>query len=126
MGKQFGFIMDRVDENEFLKMILEDGKAFQGTGVVQIFSLPESIWIKRIRRVICLIRLECRYTDAGRLKKIITKGGIRTNSAYDDDGTEDGLLYDAFLCYELNGSRTGKCRKQRTAFPIYTVITAGH
>ena len=46
MGKQFGFIMDRVDENEFLKMILEDGKAFQGTGVMQIFSLPESIWIK--------------------------------------------------------------------------------
>ena len=46
MGKQFGFIMDRVDENEFLKMILEDGKAFQGTGVMQIFSPPESIWIK--------------------------------------------------------------------------------
>ena len=51
-------------------------------------------------------------------KKIITKGGIRTGYTYDEDGnisrltigdgTEEGLLYDAFMLYDLNGNRTGK------------------
>ncbi len=61
---------------------------------------------------------EYRYTDAGRIKEIITKNGIRTSYAYDEDGnisrltigdgTEEGLLYDAFMLYDLNGNRTGK------------------
>ncbi len=51
-------------------------------------------------------------------KKIITKGGIRTGYTYDEDGnisrltsgdgTEEGLLYGAFMLYDLNGNRTGK------------------
>ena len=61
---------------------------------------------------------EYRYTDAGRIKEIITKNGIRTSYAYDEDGnisrltigdgTEEGLFYDAFMLYDLNGNRTGK------------------
>lgn len=61
---------------------------------------------------------EYHYTDAGRIKEIITKGGIRTSYTYDEDGnisrltigdgTEEGLLYDAFMIYDLNGNRTGK------------------
>ena len=59
-----------------------------------------------------------RYTNAGRIKEIITQNGIRTSYDYDEDGnvsrltigdgTEEGLLYDAFLLYDLNGNRTGK------------------
>ncbi len=61
---------------------------------------------------------EYRYTDAGRIKEITTKGGIRTSYTYDEDGnisrltigdgTEEGMLYDAFMLYDLNGNRTGK------------------
>ena len=61
---------------------------------------------------------EYRYTDAGRIKEIITTGGIKTGYNYDEDGnisrltigdgTEDGLLYDDFMLYDLNGNRTGK------------------
>ncbi len=61
---------------------------------------------------------EYHYTDAGRIKEITTKGGIRTSYTYDEDGnisrltigdgTEEGLLYDAFMIYDLNGNRTGK------------------
>ena len=64
------------------------------------------------------ILTEYRYTNAGRIKEIITKNGIRTTYAYDEDGnisrltigdgTEEGLLYDAFMLYDLNGNRTGK------------------
>ena len=64
------------------------------------------------------ILTEYRYTNAGRIKEIITKNGIRTTYAYDEDGnisrltigdgTEKGLLYDAFMLYDLNGNRTGK------------------
>ena len=59
-----------------------------------------------------------RYTAAGRIREVITKGGIKTAYAYDEDGnisrmtigdgTQDGLLYDAFLLYDLNGNRTKK------------------
>ncbi len=52
MGKQFGFIMDATDENEFIKMIIDSGgKVFQNKkrgaekGSVQVYSLPEDIWI---------------------------------------------------------------------------------
>ncbi|MCM1225340.1 MAG: hypothetical protein NC548_63925 [Lachnospiraceae bacterium] len=65
-----------------------------------------------------IILTEYRYTDAGRIREIITANGIRTAYAYDEDGnisrltigdgTEAGLLYDAFLLYDLNGNRTGK------------------
>ena len=61
---------------------------------------------------------EYHYTDAGRIKEITTKGGIGTSYTYDEDGnisrltigdgTEEGLLYDAFMIYDLNGNRTGK------------------
>ena len=61
---------------------------------------------------------EYRYTAAGRIREVITKGGIKTAYAYDEDGnisrltigdgTQDGLLYDAFLLYDLNGNRTKK------------------
>ena len=61
---------------------------------------------------------EYSYTAAGRIIEIITKNGIRTSYAYDEDGnisrltigdgTEEGLLYDAFMLYDLNGNRTGK------------------
>ena len=64
------------------------------------------------------ILTEYRYTAAGRIREIITKGGIKTTYAYDEDGntsrltigdgTQDGLLYDAFLLYDLNGNRTKK------------------
>ncbi|MBD5515016.1 MAG: hypothetical protein HDR06_10300 [Lachnospiraceae bacterium] len=64
------------------------------------------------------ILTEYRYTAAGRTKEIITQNGIRTSYAYDEDGnisrltigdgTEEGLLYDAFMLYDLNGNRTGK------------------
>ena len=59
-----------------------------------------------------------RYTMGGRIKEITTKGGIRTTYEYDDDGnisrlmigdgTKKGRLYDAFMLYDLNGSRTEK------------------
>ncbi len=64
------------------------------------------------------ILTEYHYTDVGRIKEIITKNGIRISYAYDEDGnvsrliigdgTEEGLLYDAFMLYDLNGNRTGK------------------
>lgn len=64
------------------------------------------------------ILTEYQYTTAGRIKEIITKNGIHTTYAYDEDGnisrltigdgTEEGLLYDAFMLYDLNGNRTGK------------------
>ena len=64
------------------------------------------------------ILTEYRYTSAGRIKEIITRGGISTSYTYDEDGnisrmtigdgTEEGLLYDAFMLYEQNGNRTGK------------------
>lgn len=64
------------------------------------------------------ILTEYRYTNAGRIKEIITAYGTRTTYAYDEDGnisrltigdgTEEGLLYDAFMLYDLNGNRTGK------------------
>ena len=64
------------------------------------------------------ILTEYRYTSAGRIKEILTKNGIRTTYAYDEDGNvnrltigdgmEEGLLYDAFMLYDLNGNRTGK------------------
>ena len=59
-----------------------------------------------------IIQTEYHYTDAGRIKE------IRTSYIYDEDGnisrltigdgTEEGLLYDAFMLYDLNGNRTGK------------------
>ena len=59
-----------------------------------------------------------RYTMGGRIKEITTKGGIRTAYEYDDDGnisrlmigdgTRKGRLYDAFMLYDLNGSRIEK------------------
>ena len=68
---------------------------------------------------------EYRYTDAGRIKEIITAYGIRTTYAYDEDGnisrltigdgTEEGLLYDAFMLYDLNGNRTGKTGRRLSA-----------
>ena len=61
---------------------------------------------------------EYRYTAAGRIREIITKNGVKTSYIYDEDGnisrltigdgTEEGLLYDAFMLYDLNGNRTGK------------------
>lgn len=64
------------------------------------------------------ILTEYRYITAGRIKDIITKNGICTSYTYDEDGninrltigdgTEAGLLYDAFMLYDLNGNRTGK------------------
>ena len=64
------------------------------------------------------ILAEYRYTTAGRIREVITKGGIKTAYAYDGDGnisrltigdgTQDGLLYDAFLLYDLNGNRIQK------------------
>ena len=64
------------------------------------------------------ILTEYRYTTAGRIKEIITKNGIHTTYAYDENGnvsrltigngTEEGLLYDTFMIYDLNGNRTGK------------------
>lgn len=58
------------------------------------------------------------YTSAGRVREIITAGGIKTSYSYDEDGnisrltigdgTEEGLLYDAFMLYDLNGNRLGK------------------
>ncbi len=51
------------------------------------------------------------YTGAGRMKTIRVAGGITTSYEYDDDGnisrltigngTEEGLLYDAFMLYDL-------------------------
>ena len=64
------------------------------------------------------ILTEYRYTAAGRIREITTKGGVKTSYIYDEDGnisrltisdgTEEGLLYDAFMLYDLNGNRTGK------------------
>lgn len=64
------------------------------------------------------ILTEYRYTTAGRIKEIITKNGICISYAYDEDGnisrmtigdgTEERLLYNAFMLYDLNGNRTGK------------------
>ncbi len=64
------------------------------------------------------ILTEYRYTAAGRIREIITKNGVKTSYIYDEDGnisrltigdgTEEGLLYDAFMLYDLNGNRTGK------------------
>ena len=61
---------------------------------------------------------EYNYTNAGRLKEIRTSNGITTSYEYDGDGnisrltigngTEEGLLYDAFMLYDLNGNRLGK------------------
>ena len=61
---------------------------------------------------------EYNYTNAGRLKEIRTSNGITTSYEYDSDGnisrltigngTEEGLLYDAFMLYDLNGNRLGK------------------
>ncbi len=52
MSKQFSFIMDKADESEFIKMILDSGgkvlkniKRGVEKGVVQVYSLPEDIWI---------------------------------------------------------------------------------
>lgn len=71
------------------------------------------------------ILTEYRYTAAGRIKEILTKNGIRTTYAYDEDGnirrltigdgTEEGLLYDAFMLYDLNGNRTGKTGSRQGA-----------
>ena len=71
------------------------------------------------------ILTEYRYTNAGRIKEIITAYGIRTTYAYDEDGnisrltigdgTEEGLLYDAFMLYDLNGNRTGKTGRRLSA-----------
>lgn len=68
---------------------------------------------------------EYRYTNAGRIKEILTGNGIRTTYNYDEDGnvsrltigdgTEEGLLYDAFLLYDLNGNRTGKTGRRLDA-----------
>ena len=68
---------------------------------------------------------EYRYTDAGRIREIITAGGIKTSYRYDGDGnisrltigdgTEEGLLYDAFMLYDLNGNRTGKTGRRLSA-----------
>ncbi|RKI77006.1 hypothetical protein D7V90_20000 [bacterium 1xD42-87] len=64
------------------------------------------------------ILTEYRYTAAGRIREIITKNDVKTSYIYDEDGnisrltigdgTEEGLLYDAFMLYDLNGNRTGK------------------
>ncbi len=70
MGKQFGFIMDEGDEKEFLKIILNSGKVFQDKkkeGVEQIFSLPESIWLK----------LYLTKDEFGELKLLNTKDDIQ-------------------------------------------------
>ena len=71
------------------------------------------------------ILTEYRYTNAGRIKEIITKDGIITSYDYDEDGnvsrltigdgTEEGLLYDAFLLYDLNGNRTKKTGRRLDA-----------
>ncbi len=55
------------------------------------------------------------YTGAGRMKTIRVAGGITTSYEYDEDGnisrltigngTEEGLLYDAFMLYDLCGNR---------------------
>ena len=55
---------------------------------------------------------------SGRIKEIITANGIKTGYIYDEDGnisrltigdgTEEGLIYDAFMLYDLNGNRTGR------------------
>ncbi len=54
-------------------------------------------------------------TGAGRMKTIRTANGIITSYEYDEDGnisrltigngTEEGLLYDAFMLYDLCGNR---------------------
>lgn len=71
------------------------------------------------------ILTEYRYTNAGRIKEIITQNGICTAYDYDEDGnvsrltigdgTEEGLLYDAFLLYDLNGNRTKKTGRRLDA-----------
>ncbi|MDE5937702.1 MAG: hypothetical protein K2H37_01295 [Lachnospiraceae bacterium] len=61
------------------------------------------------------ILTEYRYTAAGRIREIVTKNGFKTSYIYDEDGnisrltigdgTEEGLLYDAFMLYDLCGNR---------------------
>ena len=61
---------------------------------------------------------EYAYTAAGRIKQIRSSNGITTSYEYDSDGnisrltigdgTEEGLFYDAFMLYDLNGNRLGK------------------
>ena len=70
------------------------------------------------------------YTAAGRIKEIRTSNGITTSYKYDSDGnisrltigngTEEGLLYDAFMIYDLNGNRLGK-----TGQRYHYALTAG-
>ena len=60
------------------------------------------------------------YTQAGRIKEIRTSNGITTAYEYDGDGnisrltigngTEEGLLYDAFMFYDLGGNRLSRQR----------------
>ncbi len=74
--------------------------------------------LKYLKEETDIILAEDRCTDAGRIKEITTKGGVKTSYIYDEDGnisrltigdgTEEGLLYDAFMLYDLNGNRTGK------------------
>ena len=110
------------------------------SGKILYYAYDENGWLKYLKEgnstdsirnvddssVITLT--EYRYTNAGRIKEVTTKGGIRTSYIYDEDGnisrltigdgTEEGLLYDAFMLYDLNGNRPGKtgsrldtCRK---------------
>ena len=47
MGKQFGFIMDSIDENKLVKKILKNGSVLysQNKKVISISSLPDGYWI---------------------------------------------------------------------------------
>ncbi len=82
------------------------------------YSYDENGRLKCLKEKDGGVLTEYRYTNAGRIKEILMINGIRTSYSYDEDGnisrltigdgTEEGLLYDAFMLYDLNGNRTGK------------------
>lgn len=77
--------------------------------------------LKYLKEETDIILAEYRYTDAGRIKEITTKVGIRSSFICDEDGNisrltigdsmEEGMPYGAFMLYDLNGNRMGN-RKQ--------------
>lgn len=88
------------------------------SGKTLYYTYDENGRLKSLKEDADTVLTEHRYTDAGRIKEIITASGIKTGYIYDEDGnisrltigdgTEEGLLYDAFMLYDLNGNRTGK------------------
>ena len=88
------------------------------SGKTAFYEYDESGQLKCLKDSNGEVLTEYNYTNAGRLKEICTSNGITTSYEYDDDGnisrltigdgTEEGLLYDAFMLYDLNGNRLGK------------------